>query len=137
MELLRNNTAATTKENSDKFRKLNSKLTKEDMLKVRKEIIEEREMQGQIIRSILEEKESEMEWFKYVEGIPSSLLKFGVNYITNTLPSQDNHRRWFKAVDQKCELCNQADAIVTQILSFCPYSLGTLHTEFNRYCSGD
>jgi hypothetical protein len=90
-------------------------------------------MQGAAIRSVIEGTQ-EFDWMYQLTGLSKSLLKFGVNAVTNTLPTIGNLRRWgyLRSGDDSCTLCGESNPTITHVLSMCKGALGELSEEFNR-----
>ena len=63
-------------------------------------------------------------WNKVLrEGNPA-YISFQLKAVTNTLPSQDNLKRWnITNVDQNCVLCGKVNPTLRHVLTGCPVSL--------------
>ena len=75
--------------------------------------------QGSVFRT---EIEADRSWVRNALSLPPKLLKFGLNYLVNTLPSGHNLKRWGLTQDESCPLCGGTQSIC-HVLSFCRASL--------------
>jgi hypothetical protein len=89
----------------------------------RVEEVKELVMQGSIMRQQHIGKKDDT-WVKTALGLSSSLLKFGMNAITQTLPSLNNLKRWGLSSVEQCRLCDQKETIM-HVESFCPVALNS------------
>jgi hypothetical protein len=91
------------------------------------------EMQGSAHRSVVEGSQ-EFDWMHQLTGLSKSLLKFGINSVTNTLPTIDNLKRWgyLRSGDESCLLCGETAPTITHVLSMCKGALGEKEDTFNR-----
>ena len=90
------------------------------------------EMQGAAHEKVIEDCQ-EFDWMRQLTGLSTSLLKFGINSVTNTLPTVDNLRRWgyLRVGEETCSLCGDPNPTITHVLSMCKVALLTDSTEFN------
>lgn len=75
--------------------------------------------QGAVFRT---EIEADRSWVRNALSLPPRLLKFGLNFLVNTLPSGHNLKRWGVTQDESCPLCGGTQSIC-HVLSYCRASL--------------
>jgi hypothetical protein len=69
-----------------------SKLVRKKSQEDHKEALLNLEMQGAAHQKVIEGSQ-EFDWMRHFTGLSKSLLRFGINAVTNTLPTVDNLRR--------------------------------------------
>jgi hypothetical protein len=110
-----------------------SKVVRKRSQQEHKETLLNLEMQGAAHHSVIEGSQ-DFDWMHQLTGLSKSLLKFGVNAVTNTLPTMDNLKRWgyLRSGDDICTLCGESNPTITHVLSMCKGALGERSDEFNR-----
>ena len=78
-------------------------------------------MQGDYLALIMEEG-GDITWKSFLWDIPQGVLKFAINAGINTLPTNDNLRRWGKRVNDRCPFCGNIQTLL-HVLSNCNISL--------------
>lgn len=81
--------------------------------------LQEKAWQGSVFRT---EIAADRSWVRNALSLPPRLLKFGLNFLVNTLPSGHNLKRWGLTQDESCPLCGGTQSIC-HVLSFCRSSL--------------
>jgi hypothetical protein len=82
----------------------------------------------------LKEDVQDFNWMYQMTRLSKSLLKFGINSVTNTLPTIDNLKRWvyLRSGGDSCLLCDESNPTITHVLSMCKCALVEGYDEFNR-----
>ena len=78
-------------------------------------------MQGDYLALIMAEGGC-LTWRSYLWDIPQGVLKFAINAGINTLPSNDNLKRWGKRTNDRCPFCGNIQTLA-HILSNCGIAL--------------
>ena len=68
------------------------------------------------------EEGGDITWKGFLWDIPQGVLKFAINAGINTLPTNDNPRRWGKRVNDRCPFCGNIQTLL-HVLSNCNTSL--------------
>ena len=63
----------------------------------------------------------DLTWNRMLTGYSASLLKFLLNFQSNTLPSPDNLNHWKCYTSARCGLCGKEKATIAHIMNFCPW----------------
>ena len=68
--------------------------------------------------------QNDFSWNRILREADPSYISFQLKATTNTLPSQDNLRRWSIAnADQNCILCGRVNPALRHVLTACPVAL--------------
>ena len=78
-------------------------------------------MQGDFLALIIEERGC-VTWRSFLWDMPKGVLKFAVNAGINTLPTNDNLRRWGKRMNDRCPFCGNTQTLL-HVLSNCATAL--------------
>ena len=70
----------------------------------------------------------DLTWLKMLQVYSTSLLKFTISVLANTLPSPDNLRRWSIQKNATCGLCSRPCEPLNHILAGCSW----VHSCENR-----
>jgi len=91
-------------------------------------------MQGAAHQKVIEGSQ-DFDWMHHFTGLSKSLLRFGINSVTNTLPTVDNLKRWgyLRVGEESCALCGDPKPTITHVLSMCKVAFGDGAPDgFNR-----
>ena len=78
-------------------------------------------IQGDYIR-IVKAMETDLDWKSSIYNLPKGLLKFILNAVLNTLPTNHNLSLWGKRQSSKCKHCNSTEYL-SHVLSGCKVML--------------
>ena len=92
-----------------------------DSLEVQKKHLDTLLKQGEYLK-FAQQEECDPSWKSILYNLPKGTMKFILNSLTHTLPTQDNLKLWGKAFSDKCNLCKNRDS-TSHCLSGCKVSL--------------
>ena len=84
---------------------------------------------------LIEDEKIEVPWTESLGTLGKYPLRFGVNAICDTNPTNLNLSRWFanRKISEKCSLCGTENESLTHVLASCKVALGTgAHDPKNR-----
>jgi hypothetical protein len=126
--------ASWTKMSLRQQRQYISRLVRKKFHEEHKENLLSLEMQGAAHQKVIEGSQ-DFDWMHHFTGLSKSLLRFGINSVTNTLPTVDNLKRWgyLRVGEESCALCGDPKPSITHVLSMCKVAFGDGAPDgFNR-----
>ena len=78
-------------------------------------------LQGDVLK-LFHDQEQNPTWLSFIYNLPRGLMSFVLNASINTLPTNDNLKRWGKRLNTRCSACGNHETL-HHVLNNCPIFL--------------